>query len=258
MGLHWAEHSLEIAAAPEQCFDAIVDYETFPRWQNAVEEAEILERNRQKLGELVRFKVDGKVRKIGYTLRYQYHRPGRITWDFVEGDGVKEIEGEYTFEDTGRGTTVAKYRLGVDPGRGVPGPVAKRMNKQVIKRSVEDLKEETERRVGAKTTVIGAADVERAKAGAADPSAPIEPDAPFIDETGIYSLDQTPDDTWGPGPMDRVVKPIFDGIGRLFSLGSKAAGKASGAAGEVTGRVGKIIGRGEKDESEHSSGRDDV
>src|ERR671923_1409117 len=95
MGLHWAEHSVEIAATPQECFDAIVDYESFPRWQNAVEEAEILERNRKKLGELVRFKVDGKVRKVGYVLRYRYDSPTHITWDFVEGHGISDVQGEY-------------------------------------------------------------------------------------------------------------------------------------------------------------------
>ena len=37
MGLNWAEHTEEIAAPVETCFDAIVDYESFPRWQNAVD-----------------------------------------------------------------------------------------------------------------------------------------------------------------------------------------------------------------------------
>ena len=148
MGLHWAEHSLEIAGTPDECFDAIVDYESFPKWQNAVETTEVLEHNRKKLGKLVRLQVDGKVRKVRYVLRYHYDRPKRIWWDFVEGEGVKNIEGEYVFEDLGHAMTLATYKLGVDPGMGVPGPVAKRLNQQVMKRSVDDLKREVERRNG--------------------------------------------------------------------------------------------------------------
>ena len=44
MGLNWAEHSEEIDAPVETCFDAIVDYESFPRWQDAVDSVEVLAR----------------------------------------------------------------------------------------------------------------------------------------------------------------------------------------------------------------------
>jgi ribosome-associated toxin RatA of RatAB toxin-antitoxin module len=150
MGLNWAEHTEEIAASIDECFDAITDYESFPKWQNAVLATEVVERDRKKLGEVVRFEIDGKVRKVHYTLRYHYDRPERIWWDFVEGRGVKEIEGEYVFEKRGD-RTAATYRLGIDPGGGVPGPVGRRIGKQLVKRSVEDLKVEAEKRAGART-----------------------------------------------------------------------------------------------------------
>jgi len=35
-GLNWAEHTIEIDAPIETCFEAIVDYESFPEWQRAV------------------------------------------------------------------------------------------------------------------------------------------------------------------------------------------------------------------------------
>lgn len=147
MGVNWAEHTVEIAAPAEECFEAITDYESFPRWQSAVIECEVVDRHRKGLGKTVKFVVDGKVRKIHYTLRYDYDRPEKITWEFLEGKGIKEIRGDYTFEPRGD-VTMATYRVGADPGGGVPGPVAKRVNKQLVKRSVEELREETERRAG--------------------------------------------------------------------------------------------------------------
>jgi ribosome-associated toxin RatA of RatAB toxin-antitoxin module len=147
MGLSRAEHTEAIPAEAKACFDAIVDYETFPRWQNAVEEAEVLERDRKGLAELVRFQVDGKVRKVRYTLRYHYDRPRRIWWDFIEGEGIKHLEGEYVFEQRGS-ETLATYRIGMDPGAGIPGPVARRVGKQLCKRSVQDLAGEVIRRKG--------------------------------------------------------------------------------------------------------------
>ncbi len=148
MGLSWAEHTEEIAATADEVFDAITDYESFPGWLSAVYETQVLERDRKsKLGELVKFEVDGKVRKVRYTLRYSYDRPNEITWDFVEGEGIKRLEGEWQIEDKG-GTTAATYKAGIDPGGGVPGPVAKRVQKSTVKKVVEELKAEAERRSG--------------------------------------------------------------------------------------------------------------
>ena len=66
-----------------------------------------------------------------YTLHYHYERPHRLWWDFVEGDGVAYIDGEYLFEPLDGGErTRATYRLGVDAGVPVPGFVARKLNEE--------------------------------------------------------------------------------------------------------------------------------
>jgi uncharacterized membrane protein len=149
LGVHSAEQSAEIEAAPEACFEAAIDYETFPDWQRAVQEVEVLERDAAGRGEVVRFEIDAKVKRVAYTLRYHYEPPVRIWWEFVEGDGVAHVEGEYLIEqiDGGERTRVT-YRLGIDPGIPVPGLVARRLNQGVMRRSVTDLRDEVERRAG--------------------------------------------------------------------------------------------------------------
>lgn len=145
MGIHRAERSITIAASREACFDAITDYPSFPEWQDAVKRTEVLESYPDGLGKIVEVAVDAKLREVTYRLHYHYQRPTRIWWDFVEGHGVERIEGEYEFAPT-EGGTRATYRLGIDPGVPVPGPVARKLNQGVMKRSVEDLKAEAERR----------------------------------------------------------------------------------------------------------------
>src|SRR5918996_312115 len=147
MGMSWAEHSLEIDAPVRTCFEAITDYESFPRWQNAVESVEVIDRTSDGLGQRVRLFVDAKVRKIDYTLHYSYRPPHTIEWDFVEGNGMRDVDGVYTLEESGPGRTRATYKLGADPEIPVPGPVARRVHRQLVKRSVEDLRGEAERRV---------------------------------------------------------------------------------------------------------------
>jgi ribosome-associated toxin RatA of RatAB toxin-antitoxin module len=136
-------HSLLIEAEPASCFEVITDYETFPEWQAAVKEVHVLSRDDEGRGRDVRFQIDAKVREVGYTLRYSYDAPHLITWDYIEGD-VKAVDGEYTFDDHGNGTTLATYSLDIDPGVWLPGLVKKMLTEQVMKRSVEDLKRRVE------------------------------------------------------------------------------------------------------------------
>jgi carbon monoxide dehydrogenase subunit G len=145
MGGNTGEQTLTIAATPEQCFAAIVDYETFPEWQDAVESVEVLERDPEGRGRVVEFQVDAKFRKVRYRLHYHYDEPHHIWWDFVEGDGVEDVDGEYVLEPDGDGTR-ATYRLGIDAGIPIPGIIARKLNGQVLKRAAEDLKREAERR----------------------------------------------------------------------------------------------------------------
>jgi hypothetical protein len=210
--MNWAEHSVEIEGSTEDCFDAIVDYETFPQWQNAVERVEVLERDRKGLGELVRLFVNAKGRKVDYTLRYRYDRPTLIEWDFVEGNGVKDVDGQYTFKDLGGGRTLATYRLGVDPGLPIPGAIARRIHKQTLVRSVDDLKEEAERRgnarLGSRTAPEGATGATGGNGG-------------------------------GHGPLDLLGLPL--GIAKKTA--ERSLDVAGSVAGGVADRVGGVLGR---------------
>jgi ribosome-associated toxin RatA of RatAB toxin-antitoxin module len=136
-------HSLVIDAEPAVCFEAITDYETFPEWQAAVKNVQVLSRDEDGRGREVHFEIDAKIREVSYTLRYSYEPPHLIAWDYVEGD-VTSVDGEYVFEDRGDGTTLATYELDIDPGVWLPGRIKKMLTDQVMKRSVEDLKRHVE------------------------------------------------------------------------------------------------------------------
>jgi ribosome-associated toxin RatA of RatAB toxin-antitoxin module len=137
------EHQLVIGTSPQRCFNALTDYETFPEWQKAVKEVEVVTRDKQGRGAEVAFRIDAIVRTVGYRLQYHYEEPHRITWDYLGGD-IKSVDGEYVFEDNGDGTTLATYALALDPGVWIPGPIAKRLREQVMQRSMEELKARVE------------------------------------------------------------------------------------------------------------------
>ncbi|MEA2422490.1 MAG: coenzyme Q-binding protein [Thermoleophilaceae bacterium] len=138
-----AEQQIVVEGTPQQCFDALIDYESFPDWQRAVKSVEVMKRDRAGRGQDVEFEIDAKVRTIHYRLRYSYEPPHRISWDYLEGD-VKDVDGELVLEDRGDGTTLATYSLALDPGVWLPGRLQKILNDQVMKGSVEDLKRRVE------------------------------------------------------------------------------------------------------------------
>ena len=231
MGLNWAEHTEEIEAPVEVCFEAIVDYESFPRWQDAVDSVEVIDRTPDGLGQDVRLFVDAKIRKIDYVLRYSYTRPTEIRWDFVEGNGMRDVDGVYTLESLGPERTRATYNLGADPELPVPGMILRRTHKQLVKRSVQDLRDEAERRHSAgpdaQTATPEAADAQAATREATPPGTrdavtepPIPPVADSPEPEPVHERPGAADD-WvpkaereagpraaeGPGPSAGAPRP---------------------------------------------------
>jgi hypothetical protein len=141
VGASQAEHAEVIAATPEECLAALLDFGSYPEWQSAVKTAEVVERGSDPV---VEFRVDAKVKTVRYVLRYHPEPPSRLWWEYVEGD-VRSVAGEYALEDLGDGTTRATYRLEIDPGRFVPGPIRKALTEGVMRVSVRELKARVER-----------------------------------------------------------------------------------------------------------------
>jgi ribosome-associated toxin RatA of RatAB toxin-antitoxin module len=229
MGLNWAEHSEEIEAPVETCFAAIVDYESFPRWQDAVDSVEVLSLTGEGLGEDVRLFVDAKIRKIDYVLRYRYTRPTEIRWDFVEGNGMRDVDGVYTLESLGPERTRATYNLGADPELPVPGMILRRTHKQLVKRSVEDLRTEAERRHAAgEDAQTATPETETVPIGdepaGGDPDAPAEP---------AQQRPQRAADDWVPKAEREAETRAAEGAGPSAGAPRSSRGSATDLAGEL-------------------------
>jgi uncharacterized membrane protein len=145
MGTKHAEQQVAIGAPPHSCFDALLEYETFPEWQSAVKWVEVVSRDKEGRGREVHFEVDAKVRTIRYELEYSYEPPHRISWRYLGGD-IRDVDGEYIFEDRGDGSTLATYSLAIDPGVWLPDRIARMINQQVMRASVEELRNRVESR----------------------------------------------------------------------------------------------------------------
>ena len=146
MGLEGGELSFHADASPEECFAAVLDFESYPDWQGPIDSCTVLERDAEGRGSLVETVVDLKIRRARYVLRYEYDPPGRVSWSFVEGD-PKDVEGEFVFEDDGAGGTDGVYRQALDIGRlGMlaRGPAKAGLKKLLLDEAVKDLRARVE------------------------------------------------------------------------------------------------------------------
>lgn len=132
--------STDIAASPEACYAALIDFEHLPEWQGAVREARVLERDEQGRGSVVEYEVDAKVRRVRYRLRQLHDEPSRLGCEYLGGD-FRDFSGEWRFmaRDGGDATHV-ELDLHVDPGRFVPGPLRSAISDAVMRRALRDLK----------------------------------------------------------------------------------------------------------------------
>jgi ribosome-associated toxin RatA of RatAB toxin-antitoxin module len=131
--------SADIAATPQACFDALTDFESLPRWQGAVRDVRVLERDEAGRGTVVEYEVDVRVKTVRYRLRQVYDEPRRLASEYLGGD-FRDFCGEWRLEPLGEAGTHAELDLRIDPGLYVPGFLRKAISDAVVRRALRDLK----------------------------------------------------------------------------------------------------------------------
>ncbi len=143
------EHTVEVAAPRERCYEIAADLERAPDWQSSLVSVDVLERDGEGRPTLVETVSDAKMKTIRAVLRFSYAPPERI--DTVQEKGeLKALRGRWTFEAIGPERTRATYALEVDPGRMLGmllrGPAVDRVREVLIERAAEELKARAEQR----------------------------------------------------------------------------------------------------------------
>ena len=131
--------SADIAASPQACFDALTDFESLPRWQGAVRDVQVLERDETGRGTVVEYEVDVRFKTVRYRLRQVYDEPRRLASEYLGGD-FRDFCGEWRFEPLGDDRTHVELDLRIDPGLYVPGFLRRAISEAVMRRALRDLK----------------------------------------------------------------------------------------------------------------------
>jgi ribosome-associated toxin RatA of RatAB toxin-antitoxin module len=131
--------TIDIAASPQRCYDALTDFERLPEWQGAVRSIEVLERDEQGRGTVVEYEIDAKLKKVRYRLRQLHDPPHRLGSEYLGGD-FRDFAWEWRFTGAGEDRTHVELDLRIDPGRFVPGPLRGAISDAVMRRALGDLK----------------------------------------------------------------------------------------------------------------------
>jgi uncharacterized membrane protein len=128
------EKSVEINAPVGVVFDLYSDFEKFPQWMEHIKEV------RQTEPRFTRWAADAP---LGINVEWEaemteLEQNQKIAWRTVRGD--VEMQGEVTFEETARGTTILHFSLAYQPPAGHLGTLlAKFFGNDPEKQMDEDL-----------------------------------------------------------------------------------------------------------------------
>jgi ribosome-associated toxin RatA of RatAB toxin-antitoxin module len=142
-----ARETISIAAPPQQVFDTLVDFESYPEWAADLKQAEVVERDEQGRPTIVEFRAAAMGRSTTYRLRYDYDgAPGRLGWALVEGDLQRELDGAYHLTASAESADITEvvYELSIDLIVPIPGFVKRRAENRIIKAALDQLKQRVE------------------------------------------------------------------------------------------------------------------
>ena len=135
-----ARQEATIAAAPEELWAVLVDFERYPSWARDLKHVEVLERDDEGRGVEVLFRAAAMGRSTTYVLRYDHtEAPNRLPWRFVRGDIMRRLDGEYRFEVVDEGTKVV-YELEVELIIPLPGFVKRRAEHKIMHTALDELR----------------------------------------------------------------------------------------------------------------------
>ena len=136
-----------VDAPPELCYEVICDFESYPEWVRDLKRVEVSERDKGGRARHITFHAMAMGRSTTYVLEYDYEsEPLRIVWKLLEGDLVKQLDGEYRFVPAPdeEGKTLLTYSLTVDLVVPVPGYVRRRAEARILQAALEGFRRRVE------------------------------------------------------------------------------------------------------------------
>ena len=140
-----ASERIRVEAPADRCFDVAVDFESYPEWVRDVKEVRVLEHDDEGRGTRVEYRAAALGKSIRYVLAYDYREaPTSFSWELVEGDMLRRLDGRYQFDADGPSSTRVHYDLAVDLAVPLPGLVKRRAAGLIMGSALKELKRQVE------------------------------------------------------------------------------------------------------------------
>jgi hypothetical protein len=140
-----ASDRIRVDASADRCFDVAIDFESYPEWARDVREATIIETDEHGRGTKVEYRAAALGKSIRYVLAYDFSdAPTAFSWQLVEGDMLRRLDGSYRFEQEGPSSTRVHYDLAVDLAVPLPGLVKRRAAGLIMGSALKELKKQVE------------------------------------------------------------------------------------------------------------------
>jgi ribosome-associated toxin RatA of RatAB toxin-antitoxin module len=137
--------SITVDASPAEVMAVIADVGAYPEWAGAVKSAEVLtEYEEDGRPADVRFELDAGPIKDAYTLTYEWEGDHEVRWTLVEAGLLRAMDGSYTLDDLGGGSTEVTYALSVDVAIPMLGMMKRKAEKVIIDTALRGLKRRVE------------------------------------------------------------------------------------------------------------------
>jgi hypothetical protein len=142
-----ATERMTIDAPPRTCYDVAIDFDAYPEWARGIKEVEVVTRDNQDRGTVVRFRAAAMGRSTTYLLGYDYgDAPGELSWRLLQGDITRKLDGRYVFGSGAQGeeTTDVVYELEVELVIPLPSFVKRRAEGLIMTQALPELKARVE------------------------------------------------------------------------------------------------------------------
>jgi uncharacterized membrane protein len=143
-----ATQRMVVDASPARTWEVLTDFPGYPRWAHDVKSVDVVERDAEGRGSLVRFRAAAMGRSTSYTLRYDYDgAPEVLAWELVEGDITRKLDGSYRLQPVGGDAerTEVVYDLTVELVVPLPGFVKRRAESRIVHAALRQLRDHLER-----------------------------------------------------------------------------------------------------------------
>jgi uncharacterized protein YndB with AHSA1/START domain len=108
--------SADIDAHIDQCWAVVEDVAGAPRWQNGLDNVDVVERDDAGRAVVCDIVNDAKFTKVRARVRVSYDPPHRLQFTRIQSDDVDALDASWELAELGPGRTRATYSLSVDPG----------------------------------------------------------------------------------------------------------------------------------------------